>query len=231
VLANTVPLSDVNASDYDAGFYPGGHERPLITCIGRKLQAELFNEAKLAELRQEMLDALAGERPDAREEARARRELAGLEEKIATASERFLTEKDAAAAVVHRTTFGQLLARKQALEAQIRDAELHRAEEPDVDALIAKAMGYTRALDKALHRMQPADLRAVLRDMLDRVELYFRTEKRDGKEFSHFVRGFIFVKPGVLPGLNTAACRDPATCEPSRQPDTSSGPRRKPGPS
>jgi site-specific DNA recombinase len=200
-------------------------EGPLVACIGRKLQTELFNEAKLAELRQEMLDALAAERTDGREEARARRELAGLEEKLATASERFLTEKDAAAAAVHRATFGQLLARKQALEAQLRDAELRRAEEPDVDALLAKAMGYARALYKALSRMKPADLRSVLRDMLDRVEVYFRTEKRDGKESPRFVRGLIFVKGGVLPEVSSAACRGPATCEPSCQPYTSSGPR------
>jgi site-specific DNA recombinase len=204
-----------------------GHvfEKPLVACIARKLQAELFNEAKLAELRQEMLDALAEGRPDAREEARARRELASLEEKIAVASERFLTEKDAAAAAVHRATFGQLLARKQALEAQIRDIALRRADEPDVDAIIGQALGYMRALDEALHRMRTDDLRTLLRDLLDRVELYFRTEKRDGKESSLFVRGFIFVKPGVLPEVSSEACHGPATCEASCRPDTSSGPR------
>jgi DNA invertase Pin-like site-specific DNA recombinase len=200
-------------------------EGPLVTCIGRKLQAELFNEAKLMELRREMLDALAGERPDAREETRVRRELAGLEEKIDTASERFLTEKDAAAAAIHRATFGQLLERKKALESRLRDAELRRAEEPDVDALIDKAMGYTRTLDKALRRMQPADLRAVLRELLDRVEVFFRVEKGQGRESTLFVRGFIFVKDRVLPDLSSTACRGPATCEPSCRPYTSSGPR------
>jgi site-specific DNA recombinase len=198
------------------------YEKPLLTCIGRKLQSVLFNEAKLKELRQEMLDALAEERPAASEEARARRELAGLEEKIAVASERYLTEKHAAAAAVHRDTFEKLLARKQAIEAEIREAELHQMAEPDVEALIAKAMGYMRVLDKALHRMEAADLHAVLRDLLDRVELYFRTEKQDGKESSHFVRGFVYVKAGVLPGVSSTACHDPATCEASCRPDTSS---------
>jgi len=100
---------------------------------------------------------------------------------------------------------------------------LHKATAPDVEALIDKAMGYMRRLDKALHQMKPADLRAVLRDLLDRVELYFRQEKRDdGKESSLFVRGFIYVKPGVLPEISTTACHDPATCEPSCQLDTSS---------
>jgi len=46
-----------------------------------------------------------------------------------------------------------------------------------------------------------------LRGLLDRVELFFRVEKKDGKEVSVFVRGFIFVKPGVLPEISTAACR------------------------
>jgi site-specific DNA recombinase len=182
------------------------YETPLLTCIGRKLQAELFNPAKLEELRQEMMEALADERPSAHDEARARRELAGLEEKIATASERFLTDKDEAAAAVHRGTFDQLLARKKALEARVRETELRRVDEPDVDALIAKAMEHMGALDKALHRMKPEDLRAVLRDLLDRVELYFRVEK-DAKGTSQFVRGFIYVKAGVLPEVSTAACR------------------------
>ena len=102
---------------------------------------------------------------------------------------------------------------KTALEAQIRDAELHKATGPDVDALIEKAMGYARALDKALRLMKSADLRAALRDLIDRVELYFRQEKRvDGKESSLFVRGFIYVKPGVLPEISTAACHDPEPC-------------------
>src|SRR5262249_14771494 len=82
-------------------------EKPLVVCIARKLQAEVFNEAKLAELRQEMLDALAGGQPGQAEEARLRRELSALEEKMATASERFLTEKDATAAAFHRATFGR----------------------------------------------------------------------------------------------------------------------------
>jgi hypothetical protein len=84
---------------------------------------------------------IAGERPEAREVARLRRELAALEERIAIASERFLTEKDAEAAEVHRATFGQLLARKQAIESQVKQAELHKADEPDVDALIAARDG------------------------------------------------------------------------------------------
>jgi DNA invertase Pin-like site-specific DNA recombinase len=200
-------------------------EKPLIVAIGRKLQTELLNESKLAELRQEMLDALAGERPEAREVERLRRELAGLGEKLATASERFLTEKDATAAEVHRGTFNQLLARKQAIEAQVKQAELHKADAPDVDALITRAMGYARALDKALTRMKAADLRAVLRDLLDRVELFFRTE--GGKEV--FVRGFIYVKAGLLPDVNSAACHDPEPCGPACpppcRPDTSSNPR------
>jgi site-specific DNA recombinase len=206
------------------------YETPLLACIGRKLQAELFNPAKLEELRQEMLKALAEERPDAREEGRARRELASLEEKLTVASERFLTEKDDAAASIHRAAFDQLLARKKALEARVREAELRRVEEPDVDALIARAMGFMRALDKALLRMKPEDLRAVLRDLLDRVELYFRVEK-DAKGASQFVRGFIYVKAGALPDVSTAACHDPATCGPSCRPCTSSDRRGSPGPS
>jgi DNA invertase Pin-like site-specific DNA recombinase len=197
-------------------------EAPLVKCIGVKLQAGLFNAAKLAELRQEMLDALAGERPDAREEARARRELAALEEKIATASERCLTEKDEAVAAVHRGTIRQLLDRKLAVEAQIRDAELHRVEEPDVEAVISRAMDYTHRLDKALERMKTPDLRIVLRDMIDHVELHFRTETQGGKLTSHFVRGFVFVRPGVLPDVSSGACRGHATCESSCRPDTSS---------
>ncbi len=63
--------------------------------------------------------------------------------------------------------------------------------------------------------MQGADLRSVLRDMLDRVELFFRVEKVGDKEHSHFVRGFIYVKPGVLPEFSSPACHDPAPCEPS----------------
>jgi hypothetical protein len=162
-----------------------------------------------------MLDALQAERPDAREETRARRDLASLEEKIATASERCLTEKDDAVAAVHRGTLRQLLDRKQALESQIREAELHRADEPDVEAVIAKAMGYARRLDEAMRRMKAPEVRAVLRDMIDRVELFFRREAKDGQQASHFVRGFIFVKPGVLPEVSSEACRGPATCEPS----------------
>ena len=56
--------------------------------------------------------------------------------------------------------------------------------------------------------MQGADLRAVLRDMLDRVKLFFRVEKMGDKEHSHFVRGFIYVKPGVLPEFSSPACHN-----------------------
>jgi hypothetical protein len=212
-----------------AGSVPEG---PLVACIGRKLRAELLNETTLKKLRKEMLDALAAESPGAGDEARARKELAGLAEKIATASERFLTEKDPSAAAVHRETFAQLLARKQALETQVRSAELRRAEEPDVGALIDRAMRHAKELDKALRRMPAADLRAVLRELLDRVELYFRTETKGGKEHSRFVRGLIFVRAGVLPDVSTAACHDPEPCGPSPcHSNTSSGPRRRPGPS
>jgi site-specific DNA recombinase len=188
-------------------------ERPLVVCIARKLQAEVFNEAKLAELRQEMLDALATEQTEAREEARLRRELAGLEEKMATASERFLTEKDATAAAFHRATFGQLLARKQALEAEVRAAEARRVDEPDVEAVIEKAMGFARRLDEALLRLHTPTLRAVFRDLLDRVEVFFHTERRGKRECPAFLRGFIYVRGGVLPEVSSTACRGHATPE------------------
>ena len=94
-----------------------------------------------------------------------------------------------------------------------------------MEAVIEKAMGYARTLDKALLRLHTPTLRAVFRDLLDLVEVFFRTERKGGRECPTFLRGFIYVRPNVLPDLSTAACRGPATCEPCCRLYTSSDQR------
>jgi site-specific DNA recombinase len=184
------------------------YEEPLVSCIAQKLQSKVFNKGRLAELEKEMKAAIGDGKGDGQAEARARREVAALKEKLEKASERYLTEQDEEVAALHRAALQQLLDRKHAVEASLADAATRKATEPDVEALIARAMEHAARLEKAFAAMDRAALRAALRDMIDRVEVFFRkVEHAPGRAEAMFVRGLVWLKPGVLPEpcqLNTS---------------------------
>jgi DNA invertase Pin-like site-specific DNA recombinase len=200
-------------------------EVPLRDSVIRKLQEGLLNETKLEEIRREMLALVEeGGSTGAAEVSRLTRELAGLEPKLARASERYLTEEDADAAKAHQATFNALLARKKEIEATLREASVRAADGPAVDKVIERALQLMRRLEKALGQADPLALRAVLRDLIDHIDLYFRHEEKDGRTFCTFVRGIIYVKPGVLPEVTAEACRGPelhgtSPCQPNTSSD------------
>jgi hypothetical protein len=145
-----------------------------------------------------MRDALKAEHGDPAQLQRTRRELKGLEDALAKASERYLTETDDQPAQVHQKTFQALLARKTELEKVVQAATARAKEKPDVDKIIGKALGYMKRLDEALQRIEPAELHAVLWELIDHVDLYFEKRQAGSRTKCTFVRGVIFVRPGVL---------------------------------
>src|SRR5262249_39272001 len=113
--------------------------------------------------------------------------------------------------------------RKRALEADLQTIAAKKTTAPDVKAIIKRAMDYAGRLAEAFARMDPPALRAVLRDMIDRVEVFFRkVEPGKDQKAGEFLRGLIWLQPGVLPEVSSAACHDHGTSEVSCPPCTSS---------
>jgi hypothetical protein len=171
-------------------------EAPLLAAIARKLK-ERFSPAFLDAFRRCALDELrslgGADRQSEADEARAR--IAELEGLLDDAAEQLLREKDERVLARCRARLiawdeeqKEMAARLKALETQEED----RPEDPDAiaDACVRALEDFEDVLAKG----SPAEVRAVLRDHVSHVELWFRHEQKGRETHCHFARGLVFIR-------------------------------------
>jgi len=169
------------------------YEADLVACIAAKIQEDFLNPDNFAKLREEMRRQAEAERKEAPcEAARLRRQIEQLDRKIQQGNERLAVVDVDMVAGLSATIRGWRQERER-IEQQLRDAE----QGPDIEAIelqLAQAEALLWQLREALDRSDPTELRAVLRELVEKVELYWTHTNRGPHVVSKFARGLIYLK-------------------------------------
>jgi hypothetical protein len=167
-------------------------ELPLKRTIIRKLQErftpEFFEQCR-AVLKEE---ACADARPD--DTARLARRLADLEAQLSRAARRVIVEEDEGLAAEYRKEAQRLKGERDKVAADLDAARRLTEERADPTAEVDAAMELVGRLEETLDRATPAEVRAVLGDHVEQVELWFRHEQAGRETRCHFVRGLVWLR-------------------------------------
>jgi site-specific DNA recombinase len=174
-------------------------ERPLVDAIATKI-SERFTPAFLAAFREEARRELAaGTDGPTLERARLRKALDEVEAAITQGADRLVREADERLLGPIRERVLALQDEKARLEAELARAEKSCVKRMDPDEIIRRAEARVRNLQKMLAAGTPAESRAALRDLVERVELFFghQPAKKGRETRCTFVRGLVYLKEGT----------------------------------
>jgi site-specific DNA recombinase len=175
--------------------YNALYEDPLFRAVANKLHAELQGPDTLARLedavreRARQADRRAEMGRAARDQARGR--AAELEELIARSARRLVTEDDPAVQEACRADIIRMTGERDRLRAATEEP----APEPeDTEALVKAAMAQALRFKEALAEGEPAAVRAVLAELVDRVELFFDHHKGGRGVGCTFAKGMLYLR-------------------------------------
>jgi site-specific DNA recombinase len=179
-------------------------EAHLVAAVSKKLAAAYFNPATLAALRAEIRrQEQGGDSPHAERHLEGR--IADLDRKIKTGTERFLTAPTELVESCRVSLTGwQEERNKLAGELDALRAKAVAAE--DLDARVERILTRAEQFETALRMADPSLARTALREMIDRIELWFDYAAKPKRVRSAFARGLIHVHPAsqLLTDLSTA---------------------------
>jgi DNA invertase Pin-like site-specific DNA recombinase len=194
-------------------------EAPLFAAVARKLEAELTAPEVLARLEEAVREraSRADRRAEmdraARDQARAR---AGqLQERISRATGKLIDEDDAVVQEACREEIRRLSEERDRLREAAESADLPApagAGAADAEALVKAAMAQALRFREALGAGEPAAVRAVLADLVDKVELWFDHRKAGRSVRGSFARGLVYLREdspltSCLPNTSARASR------------------------
>jgi site-specific DNA recombinase len=194
-------------------YYCGGYNRGgKAVCQVNGISADALERAVLrklcsAWLNREVLDALreeirrqdrqeAGGNPARVEDLRTR--LRAAERKVAQAAGRILDEEDEALLPGLRQKMKELVRQRDDLAAEAEALERRPVPAADLEAGVDAAVAMMERLDKAMHDDDAAALRAVLREAVAQVELWFDYRPYGKRTRSLFARGLIYRRPDLI---------------------------------
>jgi site-specific DNA recombinase len=199
--------------------------KALADCVVRKLQTDFLGLVKRDALREEIiaqdLEESAGD-PDRGK--RLRGQVDELTLLVQRATKRVLEEEDETLVPDYRKHLQDLKGQLKAAQDELKALELSEEAKP-VEDLEAKADAALAILDRLAKSLKEGDepaLRDVLRECVDRIELWFSHEPYGKKTRNRFARGLIWVRedclvPSTLPHGASAgagsACRIPGASE------------------
>jgi DNA invertase Pin-like site-specific DNA recombinase len=190
-------------------------EAPLFAAIARKLKQELLNEDTIARLRKIALARLSSGTGAARQEReRLGRRLGEVEGLISTATRKLIQEEEPAVASACRQEIVKLTAEKERLAAAALEADRRQGQEESVADLVEKVVQKMRRFDLALAEGGAAEVRAVLGELVERVELFFTHEQGGRGVMCSFARGLVYLREDVplvsyLSTVNVRGCGVP----------------------
>lgn len=167
------------------------YEEPLFKALGRKLQEQLLNEDTLDRL-ETFLHEEATADPGAAVREQAGRRAAELERLVADAAGRLVRETHPAVQAACREEIIRLSAERDQLQAVAQADTVPPG--PDPAEAIADARALMRRLDAALKAADAPQARAVLADLVDRVELFFDHQQGSRGIACAYARGLVFLK-------------------------------------
>ncbi len=164
----------------------------LVDALARKLR-ERFTPEFFDACRQRLLE-IAGKPAQTSSLDRLTRRLADLDAHLTRAARRALTEEDEALALTYRDEVKRLQGERDRAAGDLDTARRSTAQAPDPAELIEAAIGIIARLDETLKRGTPAEVRAVLHDHIEKVELWFDREEKGRETHCTFARGLIWLR-------------------------------------
>jgi site-specific DNA recombinase len=173
-------------------------EASLLDCVIRKVQADYLNPDNLRRLREEIRRQDEEDRRAAPDRAKQTRELlAAAEKKVKHASDRLLDEADKVLLPELRERLRERMVERDRLRKALADIE-DGASAAQAEAEVDQAEAYLWKLREALASADPLDVRAVLNEVVSKVELFWtHATVGKGKQTitkAAFERGVIFIR-------------------------------------
>jgi DNA invertase Pin-like site-specific DNA recombinase len=169
------------------------HEAPLVAYLVRKLQEDFLNPDNLQKAREEIRRQDEEEhRPDPSQAKSLRAKVSDLERRIGQATERLpVIPSDLLvdyAEMIRRLKDERNRALEDLAATEGRD-DYRNAEEQ-----LAEAEAYLWRLREAIQAAEPSEVRAVLREFISRIELFWEHEQRGKFTKGRFMRGLIYIR-------------------------------------
>jgi DNA invertase Pin-like site-specific DNA recombinase len=166
-------------------------QEPLRKAIVRKLR-ERFTPEVFAQCRKVLEEKSSSAVVD--DADRLARRLTDVDAQLGRAARRVITEDDEALAAEYRKQALELKAERDRLAADLDAARRARETRAEPGEIIDDAMALIDALEESMEKATPAETRAILRDHIEHVELWFRHDKRGRETRCRFVRGLIWLR-------------------------------------
>jgi DNA invertase Pin-like site-specific DNA recombinase len=172
-------------------------EAPLFGAVAKKLEAELTAPGVLARLEEAVRDRArqADRRAEldraARDQARGR--AAELDDLIVRSARQLITEDDPAVQAACRADIIRMTGERDRLQ-KIAEAPDPAPQEEDTEALVKEAMAQALRFREALAEGEPAEVRAVLAELVDKVELFFDHQRTSRGVSSTFAKGLLYLR-------------------------------------
>jgi DNA invertase Pin-like site-specific DNA recombinase len=169
-------------------------EAPLVAAIARKVRERFGKEfldafRRLAVEEARSLTAAGGGQAD-----QLRRRIGELEASIRRGAKKLLEEEDERVVAACRLTIQECTDERDRLAADLAKLEREEGERIDPEEIADECVAVVQELEEVLAKGTPAEVRAVLHDIIDHVELWFRHEETARETHSHFARGLIYLR-------------------------------------
>jgi DNA invertase Pin-like site-specific DNA recombinase len=188
----------------------GVAEDGLFAALAKKLKAELLNEDTVARLRREVLLQAGKSAPSERERDRLASRVAETERLISVAARKVIAEEVPAIADACRQEIVKLTEERDQLRAALEEMNRRPQKEESPTAMADRVEQRMRRFDKALTDGDPAEVRAVLGELIDRVELFFDHSGSGRGMMCSFARGLVYLREDSdsshLPTTSGPAC-------------------------
>jgi DNA invertase Pin-like site-specific DNA recombinase len=164
----------------------------LVGAVVKKIEAK-FNSAFLEHCRGAIQAEVAAGRPAGNTDDLAKR-LAGLEASLSRAARKVLLEEDEGLSAEYRKEAQALKNERDRLAAELATARRAEEKRGDPTAEVDAAMALVPRFREVMQRATPAERRAVLRDHVEKVELWFDHEDVGRETRCRFARGLIWLR-------------------------------------
>ncbi len=190
-----------------AGYQQGGtsicnrhyvREQPIVDLLVRKLQTGFLDTIKVGQLRQDIRRQLKAERPGRQENAqRLVAEVEAFGAKIDKGAEKLLAAPDHLVPILTEK-LDQWRKEREAVQSRLQSLQRpQEAVEGDLEVLIDQAISELQTLRQRLHEADPLIVREVLREMVAKVELWFKWRPERKRERAVLTRGLIHLRPDL----------------------------------
>jgi DNA invertase Pin-like site-specific DNA recombinase len=169
-------------------------EDRLLPALVRKIQEEYLAPERLERLRQRLLAKVRARREGpAKEVARLRAQIDQMDADIRQGARNLLRAGDNVDLVSE--ALSDLRRQRDRLARDLESLEGPRAEPAEMARQVEAAIAKLHHLHEEFDRVDPSRLRALLKQLVSRVELYFEGESKTVRTFYRFLKGVIRVRP------------------------------------